>query len=89
MLIHICVCALACVCVVIYACVCVHMCMFVFTCVIRLRARARAREIIIFTETLRTQGVDKKVNQTSEIKTGNIIPKKGGKTNLQFDYQSD
>ena len=30
-------------------------------------------------ESKRTQGVDKKVNQTSEIKTGNIIPEKGGK----------
>ena len=40
-------------------------------------------------ESKRTQGVDKKVNQTSEIKTGNIIPEKGGKTNLQCDYQSD
>ena len=70
--------------------------MFVFTCVIRLRARES--ETIIYTETLRTptllgwgssEGVDKKVDQKSEIKTGNIIPKKGGKTNLQFDYQSD
>ncbi|CAL8236214.1 unnamed protein product [Arctogadus glacialis] len=49
--------------------------MFVFTCVLRLRARER--ETIIYTETLRTEGVDKKVNQTSEIKTGNIIPEKG------------
>ena len=79
MLIHICVCALACVCVVIYACVgyCVHMHVCVHVC-----HQTQS-------ESKRTQGVDKKVNQTSEIKTGNIIPKKGGKTNLQFDYQSD
>ena len=60
--------------------------------------RERERETIIYTETLRTptllgwgssEGVDKKVDQKSEIKTGNIIPKKGGKTNLQCDYQSD
>ena len=78
MLIHICVCALACVCVVIYACVCVHMCMFVFTCVIRLRARARARETKIFTETLRTQGVDKKSEPNVRDQNGEHYPRKGG-----------
>ena len=79
------------------ACMCVRgnirVCVFTYACLCsRVSSdseREQERERLIFTETLRTQGVDKKVNQTSEIKTGNIIPEKGGKTNLQCDYQSD